>query len=118
MRMSEWVARLDQFLQFNEYEILKDAGRIKKSVADAFAEKQYEKFRIIQDKEYKSDFDKIIEDIKNKGELPKEDANKKVDYIQPNYADLTLPDEVVQRRFGDTIKKISKAGKPPKEDKE
>jgi hypothetical protein len=74
MKMSDWVDKLDSFLQFNEYDILKDAGKVRKSVADSFAEKQYEKFRIIQDKEYKSDFDKIIENIKIKGELPSESS--------------------------------------------
>ena len=53
------VEKLDAFLKFNEYDILKDAGKVKSSVAKSFAEKQYEKFRVIQDKEYKSDFDKI-----------------------------------------------------------
>jgi hypothetical protein len=72
MKMSDWVERLDSFLQFNEYDILKDAGKIRKSVADSFAENLYEKFRVIQDKEYKSDFDKVIEEIKAKGELPEE----------------------------------------------
>ena len=64
------------FLQFNEYDILKDAGKIRKSVADSFAEKQYEEFRVIQDREYKSDFDKVVENIKVKGELPEESEDR------------------------------------------
>ena len=72
MKMEDWASRLDLFLQFNEYDILQDAGKIKKSVADAFAEKQYEEFRVIQDREYKSDFDRVVEGIKTEGELPKE----------------------------------------------
>lgn len=105
MKMIDWIGRLDAFLNFNEYDILKDAGKIRKSVADSFAEKQYEKFRVIQDKEYKSDFDKVIEGIKNKGELPKEiliEHNQPKEYIQENKP----------MNFGDAIKKISQAGKP------
>lgn len=71
MAMKDWVKKLDAFLIFNEYNILKDAGKVKKVVAKKFAEQEYEKFRIIQDKEYKSDFDKVIEGVK-KGNLPKE----------------------------------------------
>lgn len=69
MSMSDWVDKLDAFLIFNDYDILKDAGKMKSQVAKKFAEKEYEKFRVIQDKEYKSDFDKMVEDVK-KGKLP------------------------------------------------
>ncbi len=79
MEMKDWVDRLDAFLIFNEYDILKDAGKIRAQVAKKFAEKEYEKFRVIQDKEYKSDFDKMIEGVK-KGELPKE---KKIEIQEP-----------------------------------
>jgi len=71
MSMQNWVSKLDAFLTFNEYDILKDSGRIRASVAKKFAEKEYEKFRVIQDREYKSDFDKMVEKVKT-GELPKE----------------------------------------------
>lgn len=71
MTMSDWVNKLDTFLTFNEYNLLKDSGKIKASVAKSFAEKEYNKFRIVQDKDFKSDFDKVIENIKTKGKLPK-----------------------------------------------
>ena len=54
--------RLDAFLKFNEEEILEDKGKVKKEVAKAFAESEYEKYRVIQDKIYKSDFDKLLEE--------------------------------------------------------
>tara|TARA_R110002096_G_scaffold388051_2_gene582245 strand:+ start:2088 stop:3257 length:1170 start_codon:yes stop_codon:yes gene_type:complete len=79
MEMKDWIDRLDAFLIFNEYDILKDAGKIRANVAKKFAEKEYEKFRPIQDKEFKSDFDKMIEGVK-KGELPKE---KKIEIQEP-----------------------------------
>ncbi len=57
--MADWVQKLDGFLQFNDYEILKNAGSISHEVAKKLAEDQYEKFRIEQDKLYESDFDKL-----------------------------------------------------------
>ncbi|TDP04075.1 virulence RhuM family protein [Flavobacterium sp. 245] len=81
MKMNEWVDRLDTFLKFNEYDILKDAGKMRTEVAKKFAEKEFEKFRIIQDLEYKSDFDKVIENIKSTGELPKESESLKVNAL-------------------------------------
>jgi len=63
MKMADWVSRLDAFLQFNEYQILKDAGKVKHEVAMNLAEKEYAKFRVIQDKNFESDFDKEIKRI-------------------------------------------------------
>jgi hypothetical protein len=61
MYMSDWVKKLNAFLQFNEREILQDNGKVTHEIAKAFAESEFEKFRVIQDKTYKSDFDKLIE---------------------------------------------------------
>jgi Virulence protein len=58
MSMVEWVERLDSFLKFNEYDILKDAGKVSAEVAKNLASKEYEKYRKIQDQNYVSDFDK------------------------------------------------------------
>lgn len=63
MKMEDWIQKLDAFLQFNDYEILKDAGKIRHDVAVALAEKEYEKFRVTQDKNFESDFDKEIKKI-------------------------------------------------------
>ncbi len=60
MTMQDWKDRLDSFLEFNEREVLKDSGKISKKLADDFAKEEFYKFRIIQDKNYKSDFDKVI----------------------------------------------------------
>lgn len=59
MKMSDWILKLDDVLKLNEYDILKNAGKIKKKIADQKAEKEFEKFRINQDVEYWSDFDKF-----------------------------------------------------------
>lgn len=66
MKMADWIQKLDAFLQFNEYEILKDAGKVKHDVAVRLAEKEYEKFRIVQDKNFESDFDKEVKKISAK----------------------------------------------------
>lgn len=58
MRMADWVKKLDAFLAFNEYEILKDAGKVSHAVAKALAEKQYEAFRLEQDHAFESDFER------------------------------------------------------------
>lgn len=66
MKMADWVNKLDTFLQFNEYQILNDAGKISHDVAIKLAEKEYEKFRVIQDQNFESDFDREIKKINSK----------------------------------------------------
>lgn len=63
MYMRDWIAKLDSFLQFNEREILNDAGSVSAEIAKAFAENEYEKFRVIQDRLFESDFDREIKKI-------------------------------------------------------
>lgn len=63
MKMADWVNKLDAFLQFNEYQVLTDAGKISHAIAMKLAETEYEKFRIWQDKAFKSDFEKEIKDL-------------------------------------------------------
>ena len=57
MKMSDWALRLDAFLQFNEYDVLTNAGTVSAEVAKRLAEEQYDKFRVRQDREYESDFE-------------------------------------------------------------
>jgi len=57
------VYKLDASLQFNEYEILKDAGRVSHTVAKALAHQEYEKFRVVQDHNFESDFDKSVKKL-------------------------------------------------------
>jgi len=67
MKMADWILKLNAFLQFNEYQILKDAGKVKHEVAKQLAEKEYEKFRITQDKNFESDFEiAVSKSFKNK----------------------------------------------------
>jgi hypothetical protein len=60
MYMKDWIEKLNAFLKFSEYEILANAGSISREVALALANEEYEKYRVVQDKEYISDFDKEI----------------------------------------------------------
>ena len=71
MKMSVWVNKIDAFLQFNEYDILKDAGKISHEVALKLAESEFDKFRVIQDHNYESDFDKVVKKISLKNKLGK-----------------------------------------------
>ena len=63
MRMADWVNRLDAFLVFNDYEILKDAGKVSAAVAKALAEDTYEIFRVEQDRAFESDFERAAQKI-------------------------------------------------------
>lgn len=60
MYMKDWIEKLDAFLKFNEKDILQDSGKISHEVAVALAETEYEKYRVIQDKSYISDFDREV----------------------------------------------------------
>lgn len=61
MTMEDWEKRLNGFLQLWDKEILNDAGKVSAALAKKHAESEFEKYRIIQDKLYKSDFDKFLE---------------------------------------------------------
>lgn len=63
MRMTDWIERLDAFLKFNEYEILTNAGKVSHDVAKALAEAEYEKYRLVEDRNYVSDFEKEVKRI-------------------------------------------------------
>jgi len=64
MYMNDWTNRLDAFLQFNEKDILTNSGKVTAEIAKAFAENEFEKYRVIQDRLYESDFDKEMKKLK------------------------------------------------------
>lgn len=68
MTMEDWAKRLDLFLAFDEREILQDSGKITAEIARDFAESEFEKFRIVQDHLFESDFDVEIKRIQEKNE--------------------------------------------------
>ena len=61
MTMRDWAAKLDAFLKFNDAEILTNSGKVSAEVAKQFAESEFDKYRVIQDYLYKSDFDRLVE---------------------------------------------------------
>jgi hypothetical protein len=63
MTMNDWSGKLNAFLQFNEKDILKNAGKITQAIAKAFAESEFGKYRIVQDKLFESDFDKVVKKL-------------------------------------------------------
>jgi len=63
MTMKDWLVKLNAFLKFSEYEILTNAGKISHEVAEALAFEEYEKYHVIQDKNYVSDFDKEVKKL-------------------------------------------------------
>ena len=62
MTMADWAEKLDAFLKFNDAEILSGKGKVTAKIAKTFAESEFEKYRVIQDTLYKSDFDKLMEE--------------------------------------------------------
>nr|WP_319489916.1 virulence RhuM family protein [uncultured Caproiciproducens sp.] len=68
MTMEDWAKRLNAFLQFNEKDILENAGKVTAAIAKEFAESEFEKYRINQDKLFQSDFDRLTDSIKNEEE--------------------------------------------------
>lgn len=66
MTMQDWATRLNDFLRLTGREVLQNAGTVSREDALLHAESEFEKYRIVQDKLYKSDFDKLVEDSKKK----------------------------------------------------
>lgn len=68
MSMEDWAKRLDAFLEFDDREILPDAGKITKKIADEKALSEFEKYRVVQDRLFRSDFDKLLLALENKND--------------------------------------------------
>ena len=62
LTMADWEKRLNKFIEMFEYGLLQDAGKVTAEIAKLHAETEFEKYRIVQDRLYKSDFDRFIED--------------------------------------------------------
>ena len=60
MTMEDWASKLEVFLKMNDEDILMDKGKVTHEIAKAFAESEFEKYRVIQDQLYESDFDKLV----------------------------------------------------------
>lgn len=60
MTMKDWSEKLNAFLKFNDREVLQNAGKVTAEIAKTFAESEFEKYRPMQDKEFVSDFDRVV----------------------------------------------------------
>jgi hypothetical protein len=67
MTMEDWAKKLNAFLKFNERDILDNPGKVTAEVAKAFAESEFEKYRIVQDRLFESDFDRVIKQLPKEG---------------------------------------------------
>lgn len=65
MTMADWETRLNRFIEATDREILQDAGKVTAEIARAHAESEFEKYRLVQDRLYESDFDKQIKALEN-----------------------------------------------------
>lgn len=65
MTMQDWETRLNRFIEMTDREVLQDAGKVTAEIAKAHAESEFEKYRIVQDRLFESDFDRVIKQIKD-----------------------------------------------------
>ena len=72
MTMEDWATRIDKFLEGDDRPVLDDAGRVSAEYAKEFAETEFEKYRVIQDRLFQSDFDRLMNED-DLLELPKSD---------------------------------------------
>jgi hypothetical protein len=70
MTMEDWAKRLDAFLEFTDREVLRDGGKVSADLAKSHAESEFEKYRIVQDRLFESDFDRMITELPGKGDKP------------------------------------------------
>jgi hypothetical protein len=70
MTMQDWETRLNRFIAATDREILQDAGKVTAEIARAHAESEFEKYRIVQDRLFESDFDRIIKEVPPEADKP------------------------------------------------
>ena len=66
MTMEDWADKLNAFLKFNERDILDYPGMISQEISKSFAESEFEKYRIVQDRLFESDFDRVLKELEHK----------------------------------------------------
>ena len=66
MTMQDWNKKLNAFLEFNEHDILQNAGKVTSKIAKEFAISEFEKYKVIQNKSYQSDFDILLKELEEK----------------------------------------------------
>lgn len=71
MTMKDWILKLDEFFRFNAYDVLEGAGKVSSDDAKRHAISEYEKYMQAHEHEFRSDFDKFVDNVKVKKRLPK-----------------------------------------------
>jgi hypothetical protein len=74
MTMQDWETRLNRFIEATDREVLQDAGKVSAEIAKAHAESEFEKYRIVQDRLFESDFDRLLKRIESGGKRGQDDA--------------------------------------------
>jgi hypothetical protein len=75
MTMQDWETRLNRFIAATDREILQDSGKVTAEIAKAHAESEFDKYRIVQDRLFESDFDRMLKEIESL-QKPKEGADE------------------------------------------
>jgi len=76
LTMQDWETRLNKFIEMFEYGLLNDAGKVTAEIARLHAETEFEKYRIIQDREFLSDYDRFLLELERKTENKEKDGQK------------------------------------------
>ena len=77
MTMEDWAKRLDLFLEYDDRKILEDSGKITAQIAKEYAETEFEKYRIVQDRLFENDFDKMVKQIEKQDDAAVDSNGKK-----------------------------------------
>jgi hypothetical protein len=74
MTMQDWETRLNRFIEATDREVLQDAGKVTAEIAKAHAESEFEKYRIVQDRLFESDFDRLLKQIESSDKQGEDDV--------------------------------------------
>ena len=74
MTMQDWETRLNRFIEATDRSVLQDAGKVTAEIAKAHAESEFEKYRIVQDRLFESDFDRLLREIESGGQPNKDEG--------------------------------------------
>jgi hypothetical protein len=81
MTMQDWETRLNRFIEATDREVLQDAGKVSAEIARAHAESEFEKYRIVQDRLFESDFDRALQQLDTVGLIRDDQASARVDAL-------------------------------------
>lgn len=74
MTMQDWEIRLNRFIEATDREVLQDASKVTAEIAKAHAESEFEKYRIVQDRRFESDFDRVMKQVETEHKTDGDDV--------------------------------------------